>query len=55
MDYYTIKEAAAEFAVHPNTIRNWIKAERIPALHWGPKTIRISKHDVKALKDRTAK
>jgi|TARA_R110000868_G_scaffold78814_1_gene224490 excisionase family DNA binding protein len=55
MDYYTIKQVAEEFAVHPNTIRNWIKADRIPALRWGPKTIRLSEHDVKALKERTTK
>jgi len=47
MNLVTIKQAAESLSVHPNTIRNWMKAGKIKAIKFGPNTIRISLDELK--------
>jgi excisionase family DNA binding protein len=47
MNLVTIKQAAELLSVHPNTIRNWVKAGKIKAIKFGPNTIRISLDELK--------
>lgn len=44
-EYLTIKEAAKLLDVHPNTIRNWIREDKLPSIKIG-RTIRILKSDI---------
>jgi excisionase family DNA binding protein len=46
MNLVTIKQAAESLSVHPNTIRNWIRAGKIKATRFGPSTIRIAKEQL---------
>lgn len=46
----TIKDAAAMLAVHPNTIRNYIKDGRLQAHRIGVKLIRIDLQQLETLK-----
>ena len=47
MNLLTIKQAAELLSVHPNTIRNWIRAGKIKAMKFGPSTIRIPSEELK--------
>ena len=42
----TIKEAALELGLHPNTIRNYIKEGRINSTRLGPRLIRIDRSEL---------
>ena len=42
----TIKEAASELGLHPNTIRNYIRAGRISITRLGPRLIRIDRSEL---------
>jgi excisionase family DNA binding protein len=42
----TIKEAAFELGLHPNTIRNYIKSGRIKSSRLGPRFIRIDRSEL---------
>jgi excisionase family DNA binding protein len=42
----TIKEAASELGLHPNTIRNYIKEGRINSTRLGPRLIRIDRSEL---------
>ena len=42
----TIKEAASELGLHPNTIRNYIREGRISITRLGPRLIRIDRSEL---------
>lgn len=42
----TIKQAAEQLNVHTNTIRNWIKAGKLPAYRLGVRLVRIRREDL---------
>ena len=42
----TITEAATELGLHPNTIRNYIRAGRISITRLGPRLIRIDRSEL---------
>lgn len=44
-----ITEAAAYLNVHANTLRKFIKDGTLPAVHLGPKTVRIRVSDLDRL------
>jgi excisionase family DNA binding protein len=46
----TIKEAAEHFSVHPNTIRNWIKAGNIQVIRLSARTFRIELAELERMK-----
>jgi len=48
-NWLKIKECAELKGVHPNTIRNAIKAGRLPARRLGRNIIRINQSDLEAL------
>lgn len=48
--YYTVAGAATLLQVSPSTIWRWIAAGRLPAQRLGPKTIRIVREDIDALR-----
>jgi len=47
--YVTIQQGAERFNCHPNTIRNRIKDESLPAVRLGRNIIRINLADLEAL------
>jgi excisionase family DNA binding protein len=47
--YLSIAESAEYLAVHPNTIRNWIRIGTLKAGRVGLRTIRIQKSDLDQL------
>jgi excisionase family DNA binding protein len=47
-EYYTVAQAAEALGVSVSTIWRWIKAQRLPALRLGPKSIRVRRQDVEA-------
>ncbi len=51
-DGLTITQAAAELGVHHQTIRNWIKAGKLPVTRFGPTgwLVRIHPDDLAALR-----
>lgn len=46
----TIKQAAEQLQVHPNTIKNWIKAGRIEAVKLSERTVRINQAEIERMK-----
>ena len=42
----TVVEAATELGLHPNTIRNYIRAGRISITRLGPRLIRIDRSEL---------
>lgn len=48
--YYTVADAAKLLTVSPSTVWRWIAAGRLPAHRFGPKTIRIRREDLDALR-----
>lgn len=46
----TIKQAAEMLQVHPNTIRNWIKEDRIKAVKLSERTVRIQQSEIERMK-----
>lgn len=40
--YFTPEQVAGVLGVHRNTVVNWIKAGRLPAVKIGPRSLRIS-------------
>lgn len=54
-NYLTLKEAAEQFGVHPNTLRNWdrrgvIRLEQLPGSHYR----RVPKSEVERLANKAA-
>lgn len=47
-DYVSVNTAAESLDVCSKTIRNWIKAGKLPAYETGPKLIRINVLDLRA-------
>lgn len=47
--YLTIDEVAHACRVTDRTVRNWIRAGRLPAYRVGPQAVRIAVDDVAAL------
>jgi excisionase family DNA binding protein len=45
----TVSEAAEQFGVHPNTIRNWIQMGTLKAYRLGSRFVRIRPEDISAL------
>ena len=45
----SIKQAAADYGVHRNTIRNWILLGKLPAVRIGSRIIRVNSSDVAQL------
>lgn len=48
-DFLKIKDVGYMFGVTHQTIRNWIKAGRLPVVKLGPKTFRVRQSDVDRL------
>ena len=46
MKLITIDEAAERIGVHPNTIRNWLKAGNLKGYRIGPRVIRIDETEL---------
>ena len=46
----TIRQAAEQLQVHPNTIKNWIKAGRIGAVKLSERTVRIEQSEIERMK-----
>lgn len=46
MKLITIDEAAQRIGVHPNTIRNWLKAGNLKGYRIGPRFIRIDETEL---------
>jgi excisionase family DNA binding protein len=44
----TISEIAQELKLHPQTVRNWIDAEKLNALRVGPRRVRVRRSDLDA-------
>jgi excisionase family DNA binding protein len=47
-DWYTVKEAAQLFQVHPKTVYKWVREGEIKADRPSPRTTRIHKRDLLA-------
>jgi excisionase family DNA binding protein len=47
-DFVSVATAAESLSVSTKTIRNWIKAGKLPAYETGPKLIRINVLDLRA-------
>jgi excisionase family DNA binding protein len=45
----TVKEVAAEFGVHHNTVRNWVNSGQITAHRVGSRLLRFKREDVLAM------
>jgi excisionase family DNA binding protein len=45
----TVKEVAAEFGVHHNTVRNWVNSGQITAYRIGSRLLRFKREDVLAI------
>ena len=45
----TVKEVAAEFGVHHNTVRNWVTSGQIKAHRLGSRLLRFKREDVLAM------
>ncbi len=48
-ELFTIKRAADELEVHPNTVRGYIRSGQLPAVLLGPRMIRIRRSDIEHL------
>jgi excisionase family DNA binding protein len=48
----SITQAAERLGVHHHTIRNWIKAGKLPATRFGDRIVRIDPEDLENLRQQ---
>lgn len=50
MPTYTVQEVADDLKVHVETVKRWIRAGKVKAIHLGHRTVRITEEELNRIK-----